>query len=94
LIEKSTLLSPHYEFYRLYDVVGNTFTYIRIPYEDFGLIGVIIFSYFWGMVGFFILKKYLDRFSLVRVYLSALIIYSFLLFQFFLLSFFVHPRYI
>ncbi len=77
LIEEGSIMSPHYEFYKLYDTLGNTFTYLRIPYEDFSIAGVVIYSYVWGWSAFYILKKYLEKFSLVRLYLAALLIYSF-----------------
>lgn len=76
VLDKESIIAPHYEFYRLYNTMGNTFTYIRVPYEDFKLIGVIVISYFWGMLSFFCIKEYIKKFTFVRLGFSALLILS------------------
>jgi oligosaccharide repeat unit polymerase len=77
LMEKTLLMDQHYEFYKIYNTIGNTFTYIRIPYEDFGHIGVIVVSYIWGWVGYLAVSGYLKKFSFVRVGFAAMVIMSF-----------------
>jgi len=77
IMEKADIIHPHYEFHRIYNTWGNTFTYLRMIYDDFQLIGVIIVSYIWGWFGFFSMKKYFEKFSFVRFGLAALIILSF-----------------
>ena len=76
-LDKGSYMAPHYEFYRLYNTMGNTFTYLRIPYEDFNLLGVMIISYLWGGLGYFAMRLYLLRFTFIRFGFAALVILSF-----------------
>ena len=77
LVEPGSYLAPNYEFYRLYDTMGNTYTYLRVPYEDFKLLGVMFISYLWGMLGYFAMRVYLNRFSFIRFGFAGLVILSF-----------------
>lgn len=77
LMEKSAIFYPHYNFYKIYNTLGNTFSYIRIPYEDFGIIGVIIVSYSWGWLGYIAIKRFLKSFSFAKMGIAAMFIYSF-----------------
>lgn len=77
LMEPSSIIAPHYEFYKIYNVLGNTFTYIRFLYEDFGIYGVIVLSYAWGWFGFFIMTKFLEKFSFLRLGITSMIMFSF-----------------
>ena len=76
LVEKSALIQQHYEFYRIYNTIGNVFSYIRVPYEDYGIYGVIILSYIWGWFSYYVIAKFLNGFSFLRIGLSAFIILS------------------
>lgn len=78
LMEKTSIIAPHYDFYRIIDSLGNTFTYLRILYEDYGIYGVIILSYFWGWFAYYIVAKFLHKFSFFRLGLASMVIYSFL----------------
>jgi len=77
LVEEGALIAPHYEFYKIYNTFGNTFSYIRIPYEDFGIIGVIIVSYIWGWVGYYSTRILLKQFSFLKLGFSAMVLLSF-----------------
>ena len=77
LVEKGSYVAPHYEFYRLHDTMGNTFTYLRVPYEDFKLVGVLFISYIWGILGYFSMRLYLEKFTFVRFGFACLIVLSF-----------------
>jgi len=77
LLESSAIIAPHYEFYKLYNIMGNTFTYIRFLYEDFGIIGVISFSYLLGWSGYVVMKQYLKSFSFLKLGLASMIIFAF-----------------
>ena len=77
LMEKSTLIPQHYEFYRIYNTIGNTFSYVRIPYEDFGIYGVITISYLWGWISYWVISKYLSGFSFLRIGFASMVIMSF-----------------
>ena len=76
LMEKSKVLMHHYGFYTIKSVSMNTFTYIRVLYEDFGLIGVVFISYIWGIISYLVMKLYLNRFTFVRVGLVAIIVFT------------------
>jgi len=77
LVEKTALMPQHYEFYHIYNTIGNTFSYIRIPYEDFGFYGVIGVSYLWGWIAYWGFYKYLSGFSFLKVGFAAMIMLSF-----------------
>ena len=89
MMDKSAILSPNYEFYKLYNIEGNTFGFFRVPYEDFGIIGIMTIPYIWGWIGYFTMKKYVQRFTLVRLGAVAFVLFSFFLsfFGFTLLAF-------
>jgi hypothetical protein len=71
LLEKSSIIGPHYEFYPIYNTHMNTFTFIRIPYEDFKFIGLVIISYFWGFFSFIAMRFYLNKFTFIRLGIAA-----------------------
>jgi len=77
LMEKSAVIYPHYEFHKIYNTIGNTFTYIRMTYEDFGVLGVIVISYIWGWLGFVAINSYLKSFSFAKMGIAAMFIFSF-----------------
>ena len=77
LLDARSIIAPHYEFYKIYDVLGNTFTYLRIFYEDFNIFGVVFLSYIWGALGYYVISLYSKKFSFFRLGLSSLFIYSF-----------------
>ena len=78
LMEKSSIIAPHYKFYRIIDSEGNTFTYLRMLYEDFSIFGVMIISYIWGWVAYYVVKIFLQKFSFFRLGLASMMIYSLL----------------
>jgi oligosaccharide repeat unit polymerase len=77
MMEKSALIPQHYEFYRIYNTIGNAFSFVRIPYEDFGIYGVIIVSYLWGWIGYLVVSKFLSGFSFFRIGFASMVIMSF-----------------
>ena len=79
LVDESLIMSPHYEFYKLYNTTGNTFGFFRVPYEDFGLFGIIIIPYIWGWLGFSAMKAYVKKFTFVRLGIVVFLMFSFFL---------------
>lgn len=73
LFDKSSIVPPHYEFYKIYNTAMNTFTFIRIPYEDFKLIGLLIIAYIWGFFTYVGMKIYTERFTFLRLGIAATI---------------------
>lgn len=68
-----------YKFMRSQYLQLNTFTYIRAFYEDFGAIGVMVFSFFWGAAAYIVVRSYLKKFSLFILFLLCSLCYSFFL---------------
>lgn len=54
----------------------NTYTFIRRLYEDFGLIGTVILTFFWTFTVNFVSSNYFNKFSLLRLYLTSVLIFS------------------
>lgn len=54
----------------------NTYTYIRSLYIDFGLLGVISFSFAWGAGLKIVLKKVYQNFSALKLYILIILIFS------------------
>ena len=77
LADKSSVLPPHYEFYPIYNTAMNTFTFVRIIYEDFKFPGIVFISYLWGMFTFISVKAFVRRFSFVRVGIVVIMTFSF-----------------
>lgn len=76
LMDKTSIISPHYEFYPIHSTLANTFTYIRVLYEDFGIIGLVAVSYLWGLFSFSAVKVYLKKFTFLRAGLVAVMVFS------------------
>lgn len=77
LAETNQIMPLHYEFYYICkDTTSNTFTYIRVLYEDFNIYGVIILSYIWGFLSFIGMKFYIKEFSLLRLGLASMVVFS------------------
>jgi len=77
LLDKSAIIYPHYEFFRIYNTFGNTFSYIRVPYEDFGILGVLILSYSWGWVSYIVIRSFLKKFTFMNLGISSMMLLSF-----------------
>lgn len=78
LAEKSSILPTHYEFYPIYNTIGNTFSFIRPLYDDFKLPGLLLISYLWGLFSFISINAYLRKFTFVRLGIASIFIYSLL----------------
>jgi len=78
--------------YYVHDVVwvpvpSNTFTYLRPIYEDFGLIGVLIFPFLFGFISSYIQVKNIINPSLTKIYiLSFLYLMAIFCFKLFVLT--------
>jgi len=73
LVDKSSVLALHNEFFPIYNTAMNTFTFIRIPYDDFRFPGVLVISYFLGIIAFSSMKAFVKKFSFFRLGLAALL---------------------
>ncbi|MEX0721069.1 MAG: O-antigen polymerase [Balneolaceae bacterium] len=54
----------------------NTYTYIRSLYIDFGITGVVFFSFAWGAGVKILLKKVYSNFNILYLYFAIILIYS------------------
>ena len=77
LVEAEMVPLRYMEFTNVGSTNMNTYTYIRIFYDDFGVIGLLIMSYIWGFLGSFIVTQYFKKFRLYRLILVVLIFFSF-----------------
>ncbi len=73
------VFSTNYDFIWVGFNVVNTYTYLRVFYEDFGYVGMVILSFLWGWVCHWIIQKYLEKFSLYRLYFVGLIAHALLM---------------
>lgn len=74
--EDDVFPSP-YEFRKTGVGMGNTYTYLRVFYEDFGLSGIIFLSFIWGFIGNFLYNTIKQNFSFVRLYIATVFLFSF-----------------
>ncbi len=65
-----------YEFIRSKYIMMNTFTYIRIFYEDFGIGGLLVMSFLLGVAAYKLVVHYLKRFSLVKLFILSILCYN------------------
>ncbi|MDD5765168.1 MAG: O-antigen ligase [Candidatus Marinimicrobia bacterium] len=65
-----------YEFSNVGFISLNTYSYMRIFYEDFGTIGLMILSALWGLFSHWIIMIYKARFSLYRLFFVCLIFHA------------------
>lgn len=77
-IEKDIVLGTHYEFVRIgASQFSNTYSYLRVFIEDFGVIGQAFFSLLWGGVSFELIKWQFKKFGVIRLYLGTIVMTSF-----------------
>lgn len=76
VVEANAVPSKFMEFTNVGVVNMNTYTFIRIFYDDFGIIGLLLFSYVWGLVSSFVVHLYFEEFKLYRLLLVVLILFS------------------
>ncbi len=55
----------------------NTYSYLRVLYEDFGVTGLMSFSLAWGVISAKIADYFLRQFTLLRLYLIVLTSFAF-----------------
>ncbi|MFO8054357.1 MAG: O-antigen polymerase [Bacteroidales bacterium] len=82
LMDSGLVMGAHNKFYNISHGMPmnlNTYTFVKSPYEDFGLIGVAVICLSWGMAARYILEKCIRQFSIWRLFLVALMILSFLM---------------
>ena len=77
IFDESAVLDFYYSFKHIgKSYYLNTFTYIRPFFEDFGVFGLLIFSYSFGMTVSFFYQKVLNNFSYVKLNLAGLMVFS------------------
>jgi oligosaccharide repeat unit polymerase len=68
--------TKRYLFINIGPAVMNTYSYIRILYEDFGIMGLLPFSYIWGILTSVSINSLFDKFSLVKLIIANLFVFS------------------
>lgn len=76
LYDSVQVLTTNYEFTWTGINYLNTYTYLRIFYEDFGYIGMVMISFLWGFLTYWIVILYLNRFSLYRIFFVSVFVHS------------------
>lgn len=75
LWDEGAVMEANYSFVKIdHNLVMNTYTYIRVLWEDFGLAGLLPGSFIWGFFSAYTMKRFLDKFSLIRLYFGVIII--------------------
>lgn len=77
LADKSSVVTINMEFVNMGTSYGNVYTYIRILYADFGIYGLVLFTYLWGALGAYTIHRFIKKFSLVLLFFSAIVIFSY-----------------
>ena len=54
----------------------NTFSFAKSPYEDFGIVGLAVICMVWGGFARYSIERFLRRFSVLSLFLVALLILS------------------
>lgn len=79
LYEEANVIGTGYEFSDVGFISLNTYSYMRIFYEDYGVFGLIGLSFMWGVGTCWVVAWYLKKFSLYRLYYLSLICHSLLM---------------
>ena len=76
--DEHDVLGYNYEFVKIASQYGtNTYSYIRTLYEDYGVIGLFILSFFWGIFSGMLAKSFITKFSLLKLYFIIIISLAF-----------------
>lgn len=78
-IESNEVMGSNYEFTKVAKGWVNTYSFMRIFYEDFGFIGVIILSFLWGFVGNLLFNRIIRKFSFLLLYFVSMFLFSYFL---------------
>ena len=80
LYESTQVIPQNYEFVKINNtMVSNTYSYVRTLYEDFGIIGLLNLSFFWGISSGFITQLFLNKFQFKILFFVVLMTTSFLM---------------
>lgn len=75
LWNEEDLMEANYSFVKInHNIVMNTYTYVRVLWEDFGLAGLLTGSFIWGFFSALTINRFLQKFTLFRLYLSAIVL--------------------
>jgi oligosaccharide repeat unit polymerase len=77
ILSSENIARVEYKFVDVGSSTMNTYSYIRILYEDFGILGLLSFSYIWGGVTSLATDRLFKRLSLVNLIIVILLSYSF-----------------
>lgn len=77
LWDENNFINVKQEFVSVGQSELNTYTFLRNFYEDFGVFGIAILSFFWAFFGQIIFNSTLKKFSLVKLFLSTHLLFSF-----------------
>ncbi len=79
LVDHSIALSNFNSFVNIgegFPMRLNTYTFVKSPYEDFGIVGVGIISLIWGMITRYSVERCFRGFSFVNILFVSLMILS------------------
>ena len=79
LIDSEHILSYYNNFVNIGQgrvIILNTYTFVKSPYEDFGILGVGVISMFWGITTRYSIERCFRKFTLYNVYFVALMLLS------------------
>ena len=79
LYDSSLGLSIYNEFISVGKTSVNTYTYIRPFYEDFGIYGLLIFNFLFGVLGSLSVHSLMKQFTFVKLYLGSLFFFGYFL---------------
>ena len=79
LIDKDLVLGVHNSFVNIgqgFPMRLNTYTFVKSPYEDFGIIGVAVVGLIWGMITRYFIERCFREFSFINIFLVAIMVLS------------------
>ena len=82
LWDEERVREARYEFRKVSPKIKhyyNTYTFIRQPYEDFGIVGVVVISFLWGAIGNWLYQSIRRKFSFLRLYFVGVFLFSYFL---------------
>ncbi len=79
LYDVNQVIRTNYEFTWVGFETVNTYTYLRIFYEDFGQIGMILMSFLWGIIYYGVIHIFLKQFSMYRLFFVVVFIHAVLM---------------
>lgn len=80
LLESSQYLGAHNIFKNIglgSPMTLNTYTFVKTPYEDFGILGVAGICTIWGMITRYIIERCFEKFSILNLFLVSVFVLSF-----------------